>query len=288
MGTILGIINTKGGVGKTTVSNALASEFSRRGLKTLVIDFDSQASQTYLMGLNANQYIGTEHDISNIFEEKPVKPLKIKDNLYLIPSNKNLKEQAESGKRGREYYLRNFLKGDEFFGETRGVADEFDIVIIDSEGGGGTLETSVEVASDYVLIPIRPTLLDETGTLLTIETLIQNIKHFRLKDLSLLGFIAVDFDKRAKEPLERYADLKLSLPGLLRKVPFLKLSAPPEEIFLPELYRRTVWAKAAANQMLIHDYIEKYETYSKDLLLLLKQIGDEVLKRAGLIQTINN
>lgn len=278
MGTIIGIVNTKGGVGKTTISNAIANEFARRKLKTLVIDYDSQASQTFLMGYNPKQYVGTEHDITNIFYEKPVMPLQVKENLYLIPSNNSLKKEAESGRIGKEHFLHNFLKGDEFEGK-KGIADDFDIVIIDSEGGGGTLETSVEIASDYILIPIRPTLLDETGTLSTLETLVKNVKLFKLKNLTLLGFIAVDFDKRAKEPIERYADLKLSLPKILRQVSFLKTAVEPEDIFLPEIHRRTVWTKASASQMFIHDYIEQNETYSKDILLLLKEIGDEILKR---------
>ncbi len=278
MGKVLGIVNTKGGIGKTTVASALASEFSRRGLKTLVVDFDSQASFTHLVGLNASEYMGSEHDIVNIFEGKNVKPLKIRENLYLIPSNKMLKQYAESGKTGKENFLRIALKGDEFE-EIKGIAEDFDIVIVDSEGGGGTLETSVQVASDYILIPMRPTVLDETGTLQTLMSLINNIKIFRLRELVLLGFIAVDFDRRAKEPLERYAALRKEIPEILSQVKFLKTAVEPKELFLPELYRRTVWVKAFSNYMFIHDYIEKHENYSRDVLNRLKEIGDEVLKR---------
>jgi len=278
MGKVIGVINTKGGVGKTTLATSLASEFSRRGYKTLLIDYDSQSSATHLLGFYPEDFIGTEFDITNIFREEPVKEIYIKENLYLIASNSKLKEYAESGKSGKEYYLSDFVQGNYIEG-SKGIKEEYDIVIIDSEGGGGTLETSVQIASDYIIIPIRPTILDETGTLLTLKKLIENIKIFKLKDLTLLGFIAIDFDKRAKEPLERYSALKVELPEIISSVKFLKTSVPPDELFLPELYRRAVWSKAFANNMLIHDYIEKYETYNKDVLLTLENIGNKILER---------
>ena len=58
MAVKIGVINQKGGVGKTTISNALSFEASKgTNLDTLLIDFDPQASQTILLNLNPREFL---------------------------------------------------------------------------------------------------------------------------------------------------------------------------------------------------------------------------------------
>ena len=196
MGKIIGLVNQKGGAGKSSITNALSNEFARRGYKVLVVDYDPQGTQTMLFGFNKlSQFVDTEHDMTNIFNNKTVKPLAVKENLDLLPANPNLREEAESGKMGKELVLSNFLRGG--FGK-KGLADDYDIVFIDSPADSGALTVGTIAAGDYILIPTRLTFVDSTGLVGTLQTVIQAVMTFRL-NLSILGFIPVAYKSRLRE-----------------------------------------------------------------------------------------
>ena len=45
MGKVLGVVNRKGGVGKTTTATALSYLLSKEGCKVALIDFDGRGTQ---------------------------------------------------------------------------------------------------------------------------------------------------------------------------------------------------------------------------------------------------
>lgn len=53
MGKVLGIVNRKGGVGKTTTATTLSYLLSKEGCKVALIDFDGQRHTTKLCGVTA-------------------------------------------------------------------------------------------------------------------------------------------------------------------------------------------------------------------------------------------
>ncbi|MEM9226198.1 MAG: ParA family protein, partial [Pseudomonadota bacterium] len=49
LGRVISVANSKGGVGKTTTTVSLAEAFAAAGLKTLIVDLDSQANASLLI-----------------------------------------------------------------------------------------------------------------------------------------------------------------------------------------------------------------------------------------------
>jgi cellulose biosynthesis protein BcsQ len=59
MMNIISIINNKGGVGKTTITQNLGVCMAKNGYKTAVIDFDAQANLSYSIKHTLNKDLGS-------------------------------------------------------------------------------------------------------------------------------------------------------------------------------------------------------------------------------------
>ncbi|WP_297455939.1 ParA family protein [Persephonella sp.] len=281
MGKIIGLVNQKGGAGKSSLTNAISHELARRGYRVLVVDYDPQGTQTMLFGFNRlSEFVNTEHDITNIFENEGVTPVNVKENLDLIPSNQGLREEAESGRMGKELVLANFLKGG--FGK-KGIVEEYDFVLIDSPADSGALTVGTIAASDYILVPTRLTFVDSTGLVGTLQTVIQAVMTFRL-DLSILGFIPVAYKPRLREHNDVLASLKKTIPEILEKYDFIKIAS--DELFFEPIKDRIAWAEAAGKRISIRDYIEKEKRAQKDIILTVENITDEIIRRIHLPETV--
>ncbi|MDQ7056356.1 MAG: ParA family protein [Persephonella sp.] len=274
MGKIIGFVNQKGGAGKSSLTNAFSYELFRRGYRVLVVDYDPQGTQTMLFGFNRlSEFVGGKHDITGIFSGKDVEPVEINENLHLIPSNQGLREEAESGRMGKELVLSNFLRGG--FGK-KGFAEEYDFVLIDSPADSGALTVGTIAASDYILIPTRLTFVDSTGLVGTLQTVIQAVMTFRLQ-LSILGFIPVAYKPRLKEHNDVLNSLKQTIPDILSRYDFVKVAS--QELFFEPIKDRIAWAEAAGKRVSIRKYIENEKKAQRDILLTLESITDEILRR---------
>ena len=105
---VISIINQKGGVGKTTSTYNVAALLAKDN-KVLVIDSDSQASLTLMMGIDP---LSMSDNLSAIYDGKNVNDCIYKttiENLDYIPSNLSLAKietKLMTMMLGREYQLK--------------------------------------------------------------------------------------------------------------------------------------------------------------------------------------
>ena len=162
---IIGVMNFKGGSGKTTTSAHLAQRLALKGYRVLAIDLDPQASMTALHGVQPEYDLqdgGTLYDAIRYTDPAPISAVIRKTyipNLDLIPGNLELMEFEHETPRA----LAQGQAGLFFFRVRDALAqvqDDYDVVVIDCPPQLGFLTMSALSAATGVLVTIHPEMLD--------------------------------------------------------------------------------------------------------------------------------
>lgn len=162
---IIGVMNFKGGSGKTTTAAHLAQRLALKGHRVLAIDLDPQASLTALHGVQPEFDLtdgGTLYDAIRYDEPVPIQEVIRKTyipNLDLVPGNLELMEFEHDTPRA----LAQGNAGLFFFRVRDALAQveqNYDVVVIDCPPQLGFLTMSALSASTGVLVTIHPEMLD--------------------------------------------------------------------------------------------------------------------------------
>ncbi len=162
---IIGVMNFKGGSGKTTSSAHLAQRLALKGYRVLAIDLDPQASLTALHGVQPEFDLldgGTLYDAIRYEDPVPIADIIRRTyfpNLDLIPGNLELMEFEHETPRA----LSRGNAGLFFFRVKEALAqvdDQYDVVVIDCPPQLGFLTMSALSAATGVLVTIHPEMLD--------------------------------------------------------------------------------------------------------------------------------
>ena len=186
----------KGGVGKSTTSQALASTLGFKGKKVLLIDLDPQTNLTYSSGIDNPQLTITDVLGEECKPDEALIKCKYYDMLAADAYLTNV-EMAEV----EPTLLKNTIAP---------LKSKYDFVIIDTPPALGNLSVNALVASDYIIIPTepRPFALQGLGRL---HSTIESVKNGYNPALKVLGILLIKYHNRTilnrdiKDMIEDYA-----------------------------------------------------------------------------------
>lgn len=166
MAIVIGFYNDKGGSAKTFTTINVAVGLAYRGKKVLVIDNDPQGNTSYkffpyyedMKGLN--DIIINNADINDV-----IYPTKI-DNLYLLPSNMNLrrigKKILESNS-DREFLRVQLTK----------IKSEFDYILFDNNPSFEIFLRNLVYCCNWIVIPVNV----DMNTMKGVDSTVDEIRY---------------------------------------------------------------------------------------------------------------
>lgn len=193
------IANNKGGAGKTTLTACLAEALAARGRDVLAVDIDPQANLTRRLGygetdlagmvtaaevVKADQFGCAADAIVSCRWELP----ELADRIDLLPARFDLENRIpEAGQLGAHMRLARALAG---------VADGYDVVLLDCPPALGHLTQLALAAADGVIVPVRPEYDYIAGATRVRDFLTTHAATLARPELAIVGVVVNDQDRR--------------------------------------------------------------------------------------------
>lgn len=234
MTTIVSIINQKGGVGKTTISQHLTIGLRKKKFRVLALDFDAQCDLTFAFNLR------NKFTIYDVIQNKISINEAIENDF--IAGSPYISNIAFQKNKHREYILKNILKN---------IATNYDYIVIDTPPTLSDLTINALTASNEVIITAQADILSLKGIGQLAQT-IQAITSYTNQDLIVKGILLTRYNNRtilAKSVANTLEETAVKLNTKLFKTKIRECNAVKE---------------AQAERTNIFDY-KRYSTASKDL-----------------------
>ena len=204
MGAIIGIVNQKGGVGKTTTAVNLTAALHRQGKRVLLCDFDPQANATSGLGVEKDKTPASSYDV--IINGRPAQEAIVHTSHGdLIPSSANL---CGAGVEliaipEREYALQKALEP---------VKDQYDYIFIDCPPSLELLTLNARCAAESILVPVQCEYYALEG-LSDLMTTMRAVKRSLNPTLSIFGVLLTMFDGRTNFSSQVAEEVRRHFPG---------------------------------------------------------------------------
>lgn len=160
---VMVVVNGKGGVGKSSLSSALAVALAKVGRRVLLIEMDEQGNNGEDLGFTGTALADDgEAQAAAILDGKPLTPTgHARPNLFVVPGGEALEDVVE------ELYCQRRMAGHAETAEDQyawtamyaaaidRVRDDYDVIILDVAPGSEPLQLAALTAGDMVIIPSR-------------------------------------------------------------------------------------------------------------------------------------
>ena len=184
---IIGVILSKGGVGKTTTAVNLSAGLALSGFKVLLVDTDTQGQDSYMLGIKPDVGL-SDYLVGKVELEKAV--VKARDNLWVLAGGKSLagvKRMIDRRDFGGERMLADALKP---------LEKHYDYIIVDTSPGWDPISVNVLFYVKELLIPISMEVMSIQGLIEFMKSL-SSIRKYR-KEVVLKYLLPTFMDNKIK------------------------------------------------------------------------------------------
>lgn len=201
MGTIIGVVNQKGGVGKTTTSVNLGAALAERGKRVLLIDLDAQSNLSTHFGVGLKEELQngegappdqqfTMYDVLKGKKKLEEITIERSKGLFVAPSSLFLSaaDLELGGVVGRELILKRAIQP---------VKENFDFIIIDCPPALGLLSLNALAAVERVIVPVQSEYLALHGVRQLLDT-VDQVKNIYNPALTIGGVLICLHDQRKR------------------------------------------------------------------------------------------
>lgn len=184
----VGVINQKGGVGKTTTAVNLSAALAQQR-RVLLVDLDPQANAS--SGIGVVQPEGTVYDViaGRVSARQAVSRTRI-PNLDLLAASADLAGAAVELDASRDSMLllsRALI----------GVRPNYDFIVIDAPPSVGALTLNALAAADRLIVPLQTEYYALEGIASMMDT-IERVRGSINPDLRILGILLTMYDVRTR------------------------------------------------------------------------------------------